>query len=212
MAFSAEVILSLFWWTQSAISECINWALDFIDGRWSLLLQDFDSGLLPESILSTFASVIHKKGAPLDSCWGFLDCTIRPICRPTIYQRQAYNGHKKQHALKGWRNDNHLLDSSGLLDRCERNTDKSTSDGSYYLYGDRAYPSSRYLLSPFAKGDNISPAEYTFNTQMSQVFLSAIGLEYRVAVILTNAHVCLYGSQVSSYFECEPPSLENYLN
>lgn len=47
---------------------------------------------------------------------------------------------------------------------------------------------------------------------MQKVFLSVIGLKYRVAVILTNAHVCLYGSQVSSYFEYEPPSLENYLN
>lgn len=126
-----------FGWSQSSISECINWTLDFIDRRWGLLLQDFDSGLLPEFRISTFTSVIHEKGAPLDSCWGFLDCTLRPICRTTVYQRQAYNCHKKQYTLKysasmchdgiiyhlygpeeGRRNDNHLLDSSGLLDRC----------------------------------------------------------------------------------------------
>lgn len=137
---------------------------------------------------------------------------------------------------EGRRNDNHLLDASGLLDRCARNANKSVDDSSYYLYGDPAYPSSRYLLSPFAKGENITPTEHIFNVKMAQVresvewgfggilrlwayldhrtgqkvFLSPIGLEYRVAVILTNAHVCLYGSQISTFFSCKPPTLEEY--
>ena len=43
---------------------------------------------------------MHDKGAPLNNCWGFIDGTVRPICRPGENQRTLYNGHKKVHALK----------------------------------------------------------------------------------------------------------------
>jgi hypothetical protein len=33
----------------------------------------------------------------------------------------------------------------------------------------------------------------------------------RVAVLLTNAHTCLHGSNTSSYFNCVPPTLEQYM-
>ena len=37
------------------------------------------------------------------------------------------------------------------------------------------------------------------------------GLVYQAAVLLWNVRCCLYGSQTSQYFKCEPPSLEQYL-
>ena len=40
------------------------------------------------------------KGAPLDSCLGFIDGTVRRIARPNKNQRIVYNGHKRVHALK----------------------------------------------------------------------------------------------------------------
>ena len=39
-------------------------------------------------------------GAPLENCFGFIDGTVRPICRPGQNQRVVYNGHKRVHALK----------------------------------------------------------------------------------------------------------------
>ena len=43
---------------------------------------------------------MHGKGAPLQNCFGFVDRTVRPICRPRKKQKIVYNGHKKVHALK----------------------------------------------------------------------------------------------------------------
>ena len=43
-----------------------------------------------------------------------------------------------------------------------------------------------------------------------KVHLSPVATYYRVAVLLTNAHTCLYGSQTGSSFELDPPTLEEY--
>ena len=40
--------------------------------------------------------------------------------------------------------------------------------------------------------------------------LSAVGKTYIVAVLLANAHTCLYQSQTGTFFKAEPPRLENY--
>jgi len=36
--------------------------------------------------------------------------------------------------------------------------------------------------------------------------------QYAVSAILNNCRTCLYGSTTGTYFECEPPNLEAYLN
>lgn len=33
---------------------------------------------------------------------------------------------------------------------------------------------------------------------------------YKVAILLFNAHTCLYGSQTAEYFNMLPPNLEEY--
>jgi hypothetical protein len=45
-----------------------------------------------------------------------------------------------------------------------------------------------------------------------KILLSPGGLFYMVAVLLTNAHTILHGSQTSQYFACPPPSLHNYFH
>ena len=45
--------------------------------------------------------VVHRKGSPLDNCFGFVDGTVHPICRPgTVNQSLLYNGHKRVHVIK----------------------------------------------------------------------------------------------------------------
>ncbi|KAL3184052.1 hypothetical protein MRX96_006164 [Rhipicephalus microplus] len=44
-----------------------------------------------------------------------------------------------------------------------------------------------------------------------EILLQAVPRMYRVAVILTNCHACMYGSQVSTYFGVQPPCLQDHL-
>ena len=50
--------------------------------------------------LQVYADAISEYGAPLENCFGFIDGSLRPICRPGQNQRVVYNGHKSVHALK----------------------------------------------------------------------------------------------------------------
>lgn len=44
--------------------------------------------------------MVFAKGAALPYCFGFLDGTVRPSCRPEEMQRAVYDGHKRVHGLK----------------------------------------------------------------------------------------------------------------
>ena len=41
---------------------------------------------------------------------------------------------------------------------------------------------------------------------------SSVGTWFRVGVLLANCHTCLYDGLNGSYFNCTPPSLEEYLS
>ena len=105
------------------------------------------------------------------------------------------------------------------------------------LFGDPAYGLSELIISPFPKSGRTDDQQ-EWNTRMSKVrievehgfalvtnnwqflraewklrvFLSPVGRYYRVGVLLTNALACLHPNQVSQYFDCAPPSLEEYFH
>ncbi|OAX30761.1 hypothetical protein K503DRAFT_174971 [Rhizopogon vinicolor AM-OR11-026] len=90
-------LVSRFDRSAAAVSEIVTWVLIFVNGRWGHLL-DFDhEHLLSPPNLEKYEHAVHESGpgAPLTGVWGFIDCTIRRICRPSHWQRQAYNDHKK---------------------------------------------------------------------------------------------------------------------
>ncbi len=139
--------------------------MHLIYSRFSYLLQ-FDHRRLNISTLGRFAQAIHQKGSPLPRCWGFIDGTVRPLCRPIRYQRRVYNGHKRVHAIKfqsvvtpdgiishlagpfvGSRHDVAILRESGLLLLLEQYC--GHGDDIYYIYGDPAYNYNRYIIPPF---------------------------------------------------------------
>ena len=42
-------------------------------------------------LLQTYADAVSAQGAPLSNCFGFIDGTFRPICRPVELQEMVYN-------------------------------------------------------------------------------------------------------------------------
>ena len=50
--------------------------------------------------LEYYADVVHRKEAPLDNCFGFVDGTDWPISRPECNQRIVHNGLTRVHAIK----------------------------------------------------------------------------------------------------------------
>ena len=136
--------------------------------------------------------------------------------------------------IEGKRHDCALLRLSDLLAKLEQYA-ISTNEISLCLYGDPAYPIRMHLQYQF-RSIALSPQQIAFNKSMSQVRtavewvfrditkwwaftdfkknlklnLSAVGKMYLICALLTNAKTSLYGNITSQYFDCKPPSLENY--
>ncbi|KAK6179757.1 hypothetical protein SNE40_012044 [Patella caerulea] len=134
-----------------------------------------------------FCDAISEKGSPMSNIFGFIDGTVRPICRPTQHQKICYNGHKRVHAVKfqsvvvpnglianlygpmeGKRHDCALLRESNVLETmAEANLFKN--DGTQMaLYGDQAYVMRPTLYRPFG-GVHLNELEQVFNRRMSSV-------------------------------------------
>ena len=88
-----------------------NKVIDFIVDTHGELLQRLDQPFLSSRNLLRFAIAIHHKDAALDNCWGFIDGTVRPMCRPKQTQRVVYNGHKRVHAI----NFKSVVTPSGII-------------------------------------------------------------------------------------------------
>ena len=68
--------------------------------NYNHLLHEFDQPWHRPVLLQEYSRKIREKGAPLENCFGFIDGTVRPICRPGVNQRILYNGHKRVHSIK----------------------------------------------------------------------------------------------------------------
>ena len=149
-------------------------------------LTSFQQEWLSPVNLQRFAEVIHNAGAPLSNCWGFVDGTVRPICRPGTLQRTLYNGHKRVHAIKfqsvvapnglianlygpveGRRHDSGMLADSGLLPQL-RLYSRTPAGDPLCIYGDMGYPLRTQLQTPF-RALRLTPLQQIFNTSMSSM-------------------------------------------
>ena len=103
-------------------------------------------------------------------------------------------------------------------------------------YGDPAYALHAQIISTFRTDNNYSDERWQFNKGMSTVrqsveygfgktiqyfsyldftkgqklYLSPIGRYYRVGVLFTNIHTCLYGSAVTSLLRVKAPEVRDY--
>ena len=58
-----------------------NLVVDYIFEKYGDLLDSYEAWLSQDR-LKVFADAVRKKGAALDNCWGFVDGTVMPICKP----------------------------------------------------------------------------------------------------------------------------------
>lgn len=140
------------------LSMICNEGMNFMYDNWRHLLQTFNQEWLSRENLQQFSNVVHNAGSPLDNCWGFVDGTVRRVCRSGRNQRVLYNGHKKVHAIKfqsvaapnglvanlfgpieGRRHDSTMLARSGWLQLLEHNS-RAPDRTALCIYGDPAYP------------------------------------------------------------------------
>ena len=82
------------------LSMVSNHVLDYIYDYHSHRILNWNQTILSPLALQEYSDAISAKGAALDNCFGFIDGTVCPICRPGELQRVVYNGHKRVHALK----------------------------------------------------------------------------------------------------------------
>lgn len=82
------------------LSMISNTVMNYIYDIHGHKLCQWNHDLLNPRDFNTYTDAISNKGAALQNCFGFIDGTIRPICRPSQQQRIMFNGHKRVHSLK----------------------------------------------------------------------------------------------------------------
>jgi len=82
------------------LSMITNDVLDYIYDLHGHRITRWNNTVMDPPQLQRYADAIVAKGSPLDNCFGFVDGTVIPICRPGQNQRLVYNGHKRVHAIK----------------------------------------------------------------------------------------------------------------
>ena len=185
-------MISIFGRPVPEICMIFNTVLDWIYNTHGFHLTSWNQPFLSPNSLEEYANAIHQQGSPLTNCFGFVDGTIRQICRPGKLQRVVYNRHKRVHALKfqsvalpnglianlygpveGCRHDAGMLKDSGLLQALELHAHNSAGQ-ILCVYGDPAYPLRPHLMAPYRMGDvaELTDVMKEFNRAMSSLRVS----------------------------------------
>lgn len=137
--------------------------------------------------------------------------------------------------VEGRRHDSTMLRMSRLLDYIREHPVLSRLG--ICIYGDPAYGTSDLICSPF-RGAHLTEEQAIFNKTMSgvrvsiewffgivkrswafidwnkkhKILLSPVAKMVKVSVLLANCRTCIKGgNQISEFFNCSPPTLEDYL-
>ena len=160
--------------------------VNLVYNQHSYRLTSLQQNWLSPASLQSYADVIHNAGAPYTNCWGFVDGTVRPVCKPGTLQKLLYNWHKQLHAItfqsvvaqnglianlfgpvEGRRHDSGMLRDSDLLTQLQLYSHSPHGDP-LSIYGDLAYPLRPQLQAPF-RGLHLTPLQQDFNLSMSKV-------------------------------------------
>lgn len=178
---------TVFGMRASALCE-VFWEVveGFIATRGSLI-ETFRSDLMHERA-PLYAAAIYEKGAPLDNCAGFIDCTKIQMSRPGgrgSLQRACYSGHKRFHCLiyqtvttpdglmfhlygpeVGRRHDMTLYRQSGMDQQLQ--STMVIGGRQYCLYGDPAYILRAWLQVAYDRA-SATAEQLVYNKGMSSV-------------------------------------------
>ena len=138
--------------------------------------------------------------------------------------------------FEGNTHDHEIYRRSGL-EEVLRVHAKNTDNENLALFGDAAYQVSGHMLKAIS-GVDLSAADIRFNkalnaqrtsaehafgkvtnifsalsfSRVQKILATCVADQYRFAVLLTNAHTCLYGSQMTTSFDTNAPTLEQYFS
>jgi hypothetical protein len=160
----------------SCCSRIFNQVLNFLYQKFGNKLN-FEQQLVMMNLDAYASAISNKCGRALDHCFGFIDGTVHPICRPVKFQKSVWSGHKRVHGLKfqsvilpdglfgslfgpveGRRHDVTLLKESGLVSMF---SNLPFLEG-YYVFGDMGYTNNRWILSP-VKGIHLDGNQAKWN-------------------------------------------------
>lgn len=82
----------------TVICKFVIWAVDHIYNNSAQRLLGFDNRHMTHDRLRVFQDAILRRSG-IAQCFGFLDGTVRRICRPVRHANSCYTGHKKVHFL-----------------------------------------------------------------------------------------------------------------
>ncbi|KAE9023074.1 hypothetical protein PF010_g14479 [Phytophthora fragariae] len=176
---------AMFGRAPSTLCQIFYFVVEHLDKTFADLLY-FDSDRITKNLDRYCREIAAKTPNYIEGVWGFIDGTVRPICRPGVGQQAVYNGHKRVHAFKfqtvvapdgiichaygpvdGRRHDIYMLRESGLMSLLEG----SRAFHNKLIYGDPAYGCTNVFCCPF-KGCRIDAPRQTVNKAMSKVRVS----------------------------------------
>ena len=73
------------------LSVMFNLVLDHVHSNFEHLISNLDQPWLEEGQIRRYAHVTGNAGLPISNCWGFIDGTVMPICKPSQNQRSHKN-------------------------------------------------------------------------------------------------------------------------
>jgi hypothetical protein len=165
--------------------------LSLFERFWKIF---WNTNCLTPECLTRYCAAVQANGEPSGLIWGFIDGTLKGICRPekqTANQRFLYSGYKKKHGL----NFQSIVTPDGLISSMAGPWEGSPNDWSIwrlsnlqedrllrycfntagqqvYHYGDKAYALERGVLAPYncrgRHGASLPPAAQLFNNEMAK--------------------------------------------
>lgn len=184
--------------SQSSISRLVSTLRNVLYTRFHNALRH--PAPLSSQECASFATQVRSFcGHPI--VVGFIDGTVREICKPSVLQGPLYNGKDRKHSLKyqaittpdgiirhlagpypGTRHDQFMLHDSGVLDWLAAFPLEHEHKTRYCIYADAGYSTQPGILIPFHDPE-LNAIHAGYNAAMSSVRIS---VEWAFGAILTN--------------------------